>query len=364
MLPALTARTVSVNPNVIRLNVDFNAVVNLGRNVHAGKRRMPPLRLIKGRNSHQPVHANLARQISERILANHRKCRGLDSSFFAGLVVVHLRLESLPLRPSQIHSQQHLGPVLRLGSPSPRMNRHDRIQAVVLSRKQRLGFHPVDEFAQRVHVALQIRRNILAFAGQIEIGGDVVSSARQVPFKRQQAFQPLALAHYLLRFCRIRPQIGIRRLLFDFRKLLAQLTRVKDTPAGRGPWSLKKSIAVPVHPTFLSLDLSSSTANTIRIRVCLQAYRKRRVIDAPLGAASPRRGFTRGVIARAPQIQNASPPRLLKLSHTDMRTNRHVACKSWYSHSARKAPPARYESCAELPPRSVHKDRSKPSFPY
>jgi hypothetical protein len=32
--------------------------------------------------------------------------------------------------------------------------------------------------------------------------------------------------------------------------LLAQLAGVKDTPAGGGPWSLKKCIAVPVHPTF------------------------------------------------------------------------------------------------------------------
>src|ERR1700686_5462599 len=99
-------------------------------------------------------------------------------------------------------------------------------------------------------MALQVGGDVLTFAGQIEIGGDVVSSARQVAFERQQAFQPLPLAHYLLRFFRIRPQIGIRRLLFDFGKLLAQFTRVKDTPAGRGPWSSKKCIAVPVHPTF------------------------------------------------------------------------------------------------------------------
>jgi hypothetical protein len=34
--------------------------------------------------------------------------------------------------------------------------------------------------------------------------------------------------------------------------LLAQLAGVKDTPAGREPWSSKKCIAVPVHPTFVS----------------------------------------------------------------------------------------------------------------
>jgi hypothetical protein len=38
-------------------------------------------------------------------------------------------------------------------------------------------------------------------------------------------------------------------LLFYFGELLAQLARVKDTPAGHEPWSLKMCIAVPVHPT-------------------------------------------------------------------------------------------------------------------
>ena len=66
---------------------------------------------------------------------------------------------------------------------------------------------------------------------------DVIGAADKIAFQRQHCFQPLALAHHLLRFFRIRPQIRIRRLLFDFGKLLAQLTRVKDTPAGRVPWS-------------------------------------------------------------------------------------------------------------------------------
>jgi hypothetical protein len=59
-------------------------------------------------------------------------------------------------------------------------------------------------------------------------------------------------------------QIGIRRLLFYFGKLLAQLTDVKDTPGGREPWSLKKYIAVPVHPTFLSLISILFACNILR----------------------------------------------------------------------------------------------------
>jgi hypothetical protein len=70
---------------------------------------------------------------------------------------------------------------------------------------------------------------------------------RQIAFERQHALQALALAHHLLRFFRIRPQIRVRRLLLDVGELLAQLVGVKDTPAGRGPWSSVKRIAVPIH---------------------------------------------------------------------------------------------------------------------
>jgi hypothetical protein len=45
--------------------------------------------------------------------------------------------------------------------------------------------------------------------------------------------------------------MGIGRLVFYFGELLAQFTRVKDTPAGRGPWSLERYIAVPVHPAWV-----------------------------------------------------------------------------------------------------------------
>src|SRR5208282_4068013 len=167
------------------------------------------------------------------------------------------------------------------------------------------------------------------FTGQIEIRGDVVGPARQVAFQRQHAFQALPFAHHLLRFFRIRPEIGIRRLLFDFGKLLAQLTGVKDTPGGREPWSLKKCIAVPVHPTLLLT----------------------RLILIPLKA-------------RDWEAQTAPAARLLKLSHKDMRTNRHAGCRTWYSKPAHTAQSARFAACAEPVPPLFPPDRSPPSVQY
>jgi hypothetical protein len=66
----------------------------------------------------------------------------------------------------------------------------------------------------------------------------------------------------LLRFFRIRPQIRVRRLLFYLDELLAQRAGVKDTPAGREPWSLEKCIAVPVHPTYFDYSVYHSARLT------------------------------------------------------------------------------------------------------
>jgi hypothetical protein len=42
-----------------------------------------------------------------------------------------------------------------------------------------------------------------------------LGAAHQVAFERQHFLETFALAHYLLRFCGVRPEIRIGRLLLD-----------------------------------------------------------------------------------------------------------------------------------------------------
>ena len=166
--------------NVFRLDVDFDAVVDFRRDVDAGERGVAALGLVEGRNAHQAVHADLAGQQSVGILAVHAERGGLDARFFARLVVVEHRLEALALGPAQIHAQQHVGPVLRLGAAGAGMDGHDGVAGVVFAGEQRFGFEPVDQLAQRIDLAAQIGIDAFAFARQFEVGGDVVAAARQV----------------------------------------------------------------------------------------------------------------------------------------------------------------------------------------
>ena len=112
MLSAFAAGTIGIDAKVLGLDNDFDGFVNLRGNINAGERSVPSLGLIERRNADESVHSDLAGQKTVRIFAVHaERCR-FDPSFFAGLIVVQHGLKSLALGPAQIHTHQHLGPVL------------------------------------------------------------------------------------------------------------------------------------------------------------------------------------------------------------------------------------------------------------
>ena len=63
---------------------------------------------------------------------------------------------------------------------------------------------------------LEIGVDIFAFFGEVEVGGNVIAAARQLGVVGENLLQALFFAHHLLGSQRIRPQIGVGGLLFDF----------------------------------------------------------------------------------------------------------------------------------------------------
>ena len=74
----------------------------------------------------------------------------------ARLEVDELALEAAALGPAQVHAQQHLGPVLRLGAAGAGVNRDDRVLAVVLAAEHLLGLAGVDLRRQLVERAPEV----------------------------------------------------------------------------------------------------------------------------------------------------------------------------------------------------------------
>ena len=62
MLAAGSSRTISVNPQILLVNLHFDILVDLGVNEERCKRGMTPRILIEWRDADQPVYAGFGRQ--------------------------------------------------------------------------------------------------------------------------------------------------------------------------------------------------------------------------------------------------------------------------------------------------------------
>src|SRR5260370_22161531 len=233
VLPAFSAGAVSIYAQVVGLDDNFDGFVNFRRHKHAGERSMPPLGLIERRNTNQTMYAYLAGQQAECVFSIDAERRRLDACLFAGLIVVEHRLKFLALGPAHVHAHQHLSPVLGFSSAGSRMNCHDGIAGIIVAGKQRLSFQAIYELAQRVNFAAQVGFDVLAFARKVKVGGDVTGASDQIFFSREQMLQALFLAHDLLGFSRIRPQIGVGGLLVYFGEMLSGSAGVKGNPGVR-----------------------------------------------------------------------------------------------------------------------------------
>ena len=78
------------------------------------------------------------------------------------------------------------------------------------------SLEPVDQLAQRIYFAAKIGIDAFAFASQIKVGDYIVAAAPEVRLSGEHILKALFLAHYGLRFLRVRPQIWVGRLFFYF----------------------------------------------------------------------------------------------------------------------------------------------------
>ena len=84
-----------------------------------------------------------------------------------GLQVDDLPLEASPLRPAEIHAQQHLRPVLRLGAAGAGVNGHDRILGVVLAAEHLLNLGRLDPSRQVIETLGELVADIFTLTGPI-----------------------------------------------------------------------------------------------------------------------------------------------------------------------------------------------------
>ena len=112
VLAAGAAGPEGVDLEVVVIDHDVHVLLDLGVHEDRCERSVPAFVRVKRGDADQPVHAGLGLEITVAVRARDRQGGALDSGLVAWLEVQRLDRVPLPLRPPDVHPQQHLGPVL------------------------------------------------------------------------------------------------------------------------------------------------------------------------------------------------------------------------------------------------------------
>jgi len=232
VLTTRAARTEHVDAQVRGIDLDLYVVVDLGGHEHGCEGSVPAVARIEGRLAHEPMDPRLRAQPAVGVITDDMHARALDARDFAGRFLDDLGPEAVAFAPAQVHPQQHLRPVLRLGTA----------RACAHVEKGAVRIHLAGEHAQELELLHFVRElKAVGFDGlerllvvlirreREELGGfaEVLTDA----LERVDDFaEARALAAELLRPCLILPDVRRLELGEDLRQALFLGIELKDTP--------------------------------------------------------------------------------------------------------------------------------------
>lgn len=275
VLPALASGPVSVNFEVLFVNIHDNLIVYLGIDENGSEGGVPPAACIEGGNSDKPVDTRLGLAVAIGVFPFNMDGGALDAGFLTVLIIKNSCFESLLLPPPQIHSQEHLRPVLRFGAPGARMNGHDGILTVFRLTQQGPDLFIPDIFQDAVRVAVQFGECFLVrfFPGN-------VVELLQVPGGRFQFFetldgrlQPGLFLQQVPRLVGLVPEILPRGGLLQFLESLLPVFYFKDNLEAYRVFSLSLLFYPVDLQTFY--DSLRRVMITIMTKKAMQKYTKR-----------------------------------------------------------------------------------------
>ena len=194
---------------------------------------------IERRLANQAMHAGLRAQPAVGVLTHDMDRRTLDAGNLAGRRLHEFCFEAVRLGPPQVHAQDHLGPVLGLGTTGARLDVYIGIVGVQLSREHASKLeagHPGFE-ARQVADDFTDRVVVFFFNGEFEQFGRVAQAAGKFVKGYDDLLQLRALLPQGLRALRFVPDIGLLELPLDLGQALGLALVVKDTPSTH--WSVR-----------------------------------------------------------------------------------------------------------------------------
>jgi hypothetical protein len=192
--------------------------------------------LVEGAQADEPVHAALGLEDPVGVVAVDAEGRRLEAGLLTRARLEQLGPEPTVLRPAEVHAQEDLGPVLRIGAAGPGVDRDQRVPGVVLPREQRVLLEPVELLAQRRDAGGDF---VLHVAVHREELPRVLVLLREPAVALEAASQARVLGADLGRVALVVPEPGRAELLLELVEAALQLLRVKGNhgPRRAGPRS-------------------------------------------------------------------------------------------------------------------------------
>ncbi len=138
----------------------------------------------------------------------------LESRLFTFLVVEHLGFPTLLLGPAQIHSEQHLRPILGFRSSRTGVDTHNRVFRVVFSPKELLDLRGIDLLLQLLQMFLKIFRNRLPLLRPLDESADFFFASVEMMDQVHIVLKVTSFSGQLLPLGGIGPNGRIGQLLF------------------------------------------------------------------------------------------------------------------------------------------------------
>jgi hypothetical protein len=142
----------------------------------------------------------------------------------------------MPLRPAEVHPEEHLRPVGRLGAAGARADREERPAVVVLAGEQELRPLPTEVRLEGRRLALQLggELRVAGLVDELERGEEVVDPLLEPAPELDLLAEAVGLAKGLLGDPLVIPEVGFRGQRLELGEAALLRPEVKDAPRSTG----------------------------------------------------------------------------------------------------------------------------------
>ncbi len=205
MLAARAARPVRVDPEIGLVDVHPGVVREQRTDHYLCEGRVPTVRLVERRQPDEAVDAPLRLEDAVGVLPAGGERRRLQSGLLSRARLDQLDLEAALLRPPEVHAEEDLRPVLRVGSARAGVDRDHRVAAVVLAVEEGVLAQAVELVLDRPDVRFDLVRHA---AVELEQVACVLVVLQQTPVALQPLRHPGMLGRDLCRPLLVVPEAG------------------------------------------------------------------------------------------------------------------------------------------------------------